>query len=360
MRAFQSFSLIASALLIVGLEFVNALPLNAGTHYCKPKPAGSTQHPFGVSGNCFPSLGFKMPSAAPANMNGWWCDPSTEYAFVGFSYEVTACQSVDQLKTEFKDMRNRFNSRYVRLYGACDRNGFYDDVVEAAWDSGLGVHALIWFGFDGDDKWIGRRDALFSSLFNNPKAKFVTRVVQFGSEPLFDSVMDPNQLASSVLAAKASLKGLGIPVTVSEMAYGYQKDGGAQNVLDATDSINIHMLPFFAGDASTAKNSWPIVMRDLQWFIDHANGKKLYLDENGWPSTTYPGVQANSAAAVPDVNNEGDYFNLLDSKCEFFKTVPGGGVGWFAHLYSDNQEPGYGVYGTNGQMKFQFSPRTSC
>jgi hypothetical protein len=53
-------------------------------------------------------------------------------------------QSLQQLKNEFADIRNTFHSRYVRLYGACDRNQFYDDVIEAAWDNTLGVHALIW------------------------------------------------------------------------------------------------------------------------------------------------------------------------------------------------------------------------
>lgn len=33
-------------------------------------------------------------------------------------------QSLDQLTREFQDIRQRFNSRYVRLYGACDREGF--------------------------------------------------------------------------------------------------------------------------------------------------------------------------------------------------------------------------------------------
>ena len=42
--------------------------------------------------SCFPALDFQMPLVLPENnTDGWWCDPSTEYAFVGFSYEVTAC-----------------------------------------------------------------------------------------------------------------------------------------------------------------------------------------------------------------------------------------------------------------------------
>lgn len=142
-----------------------------------------------------------------------------------------------------------------------------DTVVEAAWKNGLGIHALVWFGFDGDDKWKARRDALFSSLHSNPKAKFVTRVVQFGSEPLYDYVLSPDDLASQVTQAKATLADLGIPVTVSDMAYGYQEQGGAPQVLAAIDLIDAHMLPFFSSSASTCKSFlphfWHILMENL-------------------------------------------------------------------------------------------------
>jgi len=107
------------------------------------------------------------------------------------------------------------------------------------------------FGFTGGNQWKTRRDSLFATLHSNPMAKFVTRVVQFGSEPLYDHVLSPADLTAQVLAAKVNLSDIGIPVTVSELAYGYQSNGGAQNVLDAIDSINIHMLPFFARSATT-------------------------------------------------------------------------------------------------------------
>ena len=84
-----------------------------------------------------------MPSTVPTTLDNWWCDYSSEYAFVGFSYEVTACtisltsstplwlistnrpgQSVAELQNDFINIRNTFNGRYVRIYGFCDRNGF--------------------------------------------------------------------------------------------------------------------------------------------------------------------------------------------------------------------------------------------
>lgn len=119
--------------------------------------------------------------------------------------------------------------------------------------------------------------------------------MQFGSEPLFDDVLPHKQLAQQVLAAKKNLSDINIPVTVSELAYGYQEREGSQDVLDAIDSINVHMLPFFAQTATTGKTSvhshtqilivflgskaWPLVQADLQYFIDNGKGKKMYLDE---------------------------------------------------------------------------------
>jgi len=40
--------------------------------------------------------------------------------------------------------------------------------------------------------------------------------------------------------------------------------------------------------------------------------------------------------------------------------MTGGGIGWFAHIYSEEQEPGYGVVDGNLKLKFPFQPRTSC
>jgi len=35
-------------------------------------------------------------------------------------------------------------------------------------------------------------------------------------------------------------------------------------------------------------------------------------------------------------------------------------IGWFAHIYTDSQEPGYGIYTAAGKLKFPFSPKTVC
>lgn len=41
-----------------------------------------------------------------------------------YPFLVSSGQSLAQLQTDFANMRKTFNSRYVRLYGACDNEGF--------------------------------------------------------------------------------------------------------------------------------------------------------------------------------------------------------------------------------------------
>ena len=82
--------------------------------------------------------------------------------------------------------------------------------------------------------------------------------------------------------------------------------------------------------------------------------------QNGWPSVTSSSVEPTSDTAVASISSEQQYFTLLDDHCTDLKTVVSGGIGWFAHIYSDLQEPGYGIYNTAGKLKFPFAPRTSC
>ena len=117
-------------------------PRKISRRSCRPSlPAMTTS-------SCFPAYGFQMPSEVPDSLDGWWCNPADEYAFLGFSYEITLCvfhthpvpppppellglctspfpgPSLSQLQKDFADIRNTFNGRYVRIYGVCDNPGF--------------------------------------------------------------------------------------------------------------------------------------------------------------------------------------------------------------------------------------------
>jgi hypothetical protein len=55
-----------------------------------------------TASSCFPALDFAMPSRPPANLNNWWCEITDEYAFLGFSYEVEACESIFALVSRLR------------------------------------------------------------------------------------------------------------------------------------------------------------------------------------------------------------------------------------------------------------------
>lgn len=133
---------------------------------------------------CFPSLGFVMPDVLPPDNTEWWCDPATEYAFLGFSYEITDCEHIFlpaiysgvltevshrpwcrpesraaerrlpryPAKVQFalhpavRLLRQRgllVSARFLCAYGGAEwLLGRSNDVVSAAWDNGTSTHLL--------------------------------------------------------------------------------------------------------------------------------------------------------------------------------------------------------------------------
>ena len=68
---------LVTVLSLVGLSFAS--------------PMGKLGIESGPCASCFPALDFRMPRFTPETTADWWCDMSSEYAFVGISYEVTSC-----------------------------------------------------------------------------------------------------------------------------------------------------------------------------------------------------------------------------------------------------------------------------
>jgi len=314
------------------------------------------------AGVCFPALGFVppvgVPTKTPAN---WWCLDSNEAGFFGFSYDIGACQSKATLTADFTRMRTKFRSRFVRLYSACDNVGFMDNVISAAYGAGIGVYALIWFGFDGTSEWKGRRDALIKTVKTNKLAPYVIKSIDVGSEPLYDWVLTPTDLAAQVVYVKAQVKPYGIKVGISEMQYGYTVQGDSSAVLKAIDYVHAHQLPFFDQKATNGAAAWSSVLTSTKWFLQKTNGtKKIIFSQTGWPTNTntWP---ANSPKAVASVASSQQYATLLDQKCEELKALVGGdGVGWFWQIWKDAQLDGWGLLDWNENPKFNFAPRTAC
>ena len=88
-------------------------PLPSSSPIPSPSPLPSPSTSSNSSASCFPAVGFAMPSSVPQDVNGWWCDMNTEYAFMGFSYAVNSCEH-DSFRFQFK-----FNPDIVLLCRTC-------------------------------------------------------------------------------------------------------------------------------------------------------------------------------------------------------------------------------------------------
>ncbi|KDQ20406.1 glycoside hydrolase family 17 protein [Botryobasidium botryosum FD-172 SS1] len=314
---------------------------------------------------CFPALGFTAPSGKPSTkLSDWWCKEDDEHGFLGFSYAVNACPSQAQMKSDFTRMRKDFNARYVRIYSACDTKGFYDQVVNAAYESNLGVFAMVWFGFDGGNEWKTRQSALLSTIETNSLAPYTIRSFDMGSETLFDHDVSVKELAQQIKNVKAAVEKYGIVVSTSDMQYSYVapgNEGAPKDILSVVDQVHDHVLPFFDQDAKDGSNAWRSVLNSVDWFLQNTNNtKKIILTQTGWPSNTNV-WKANSKTAVASVKSEQDYYSLIDSKCsELKKKGPRGGIGWFWQIYEDSMLDGWGILGDDGKPKFKFAPITSC
>ena len=82
----------------------------------------------------------------------------------------------------------------------------------------------------------------------------MTRLVQFGSEPLFDSVLDPPVLGAQVAAAMKNLSKLQIQVDISELAYGWQEVGQSCLIVTYDD----YSLKGFRVNQKVHSKSWAI------------------------------------------------------------------------------------------------------
>lgn len=330
-------------------------PANTGT---QPKTTTNT-------GSCFPSLGFTPPSGTPStSLDDWWCDSKDEAGFLGFSYGVFGCQSKSKLQADFKKMRSTYNTRYVRVYGECpnERADFLDDIIETAYENGMGVLSTVWLGWDASDKsWKTRLSHIENTIKTNPLAPYVIRTVDVGSEPLLDQPISPNELLSLLKSVKAITSPKGIKAGISEMRYSYGKIDSslAKEIFSTADYVHAHELSFLGGSATTGTAAWKSVSSDLTWFASQAPNKKVLLTQTGWPTNQQEWKSA-SKKVDDSVGGARDYMEMLNDKCADMKEITGSGVGWFWQTWSETDLRGWGLIKSNGQPQFEFKGVTSC
>lgn len=155
--------------------------------------------------------------------------------------------------------------------------------------------------------------------------------------------------------------------SLSPVPYGYQSKANAPKVFAAVDVVHGNILPFFSQQASTGNSSdaRKSLLDGYRYLAKQTNyQKKVLFTQTGWPSDAkvWP---PNSKNAIASVRQEARFFRLLDTLAcrQTMRTGPKGGLGWFAHIWTDSMLPGWGILegdGSSGKAKFNFRPRVSC
>ena len=75
--------------------------------------------------------------------------------------------------------------------------------------------------------------------------------------------------------------GLSIPVSISDMAYGWQQAGDTSAVAAAVDFFMINNFPYFAFDAGFGSDatSWNDFTTDMSYFMSISQGKPLLVTQ---------------------------------------------------------------------------------
>jgi len=167
-------------------------------------------------------------------------------------------------------------------------------------------------------------------------------------------------LAAYIVQMKASFRdaGLDIPVSISDMAVGWQSSGNITSMQNAVDFFMINNFPYFNENAQWGgdNDSWADFLVDMQYFESLANGRPLLVTQTGWPSNTIT-FAPNSPDVIATVPSEEAYFKLLDSHCEdYFKTA---NIGWMFRNW-DDAIYGWGALYDNGTEKWPVTARLGC
>ncbi|KAJ7746294.1 glycoside hydrolase [Mycena metata] len=313
------------------------------------------------------------------------------YAWEGFVYDTEPCKTTDEMTADFKHMKSR-GARTVITFDFCGTGAdasYYDDIILAAERAEIFIIPLAWTlpihvinqNYTANDtfliKSVPRILAVTEAVIRNPGPVLAVAV---GDEPLFDDdAGSPDDLAYYInnMRSNFTAAGLDIPISISELAFGWQVSGNITALSDSVDFFMINEFPYFAQNAQAggSNSSWQNLLTDLEYFETLANGRPLLITQvsfrlgnhvvcpselnhfqTGWPSNEDE-FAPNSPAVVASVASEEAYWNLLDRHCEdYFKPK---NIGWMWRAYSDTIE-GWGVIELNGTDKWPWSARLHC
>ncbi|EJD54641.1 hypothetical protein AURDEDRAFT_110201 [Auricularia subglabra TFB-10046 SS5] len=329
---------------------------------CKPK------------GGCFPNGNATLSDSVPSkrSRDDWWCPAETQYGFQGFSYplEVSDCgdysNSFEKIDKDFRRMKEDFGATLVRVYAPeCREKSVWQNLLKAGVKNNVGVIGMVWWGFDDNkpEAWRQTRDSINAVLAEEPLAPYVFHSMAFGSEPIGDGVDGGgDNFVKDMKAWKKELAKYGIPIAMSEdwdrqgrLTQGEGLTDLGQKIKDTSDLLQLHPMPYYhCNDYPGADD----VMNYFTWYIEkliepNFSGKQILITETQWASNGDGWHKRGCGEPGKDIPNFKKFWNVWQNNCEYWKEHK---VGWFAHTFTDEQEPSFGILDNNGNPKMDFMP----
>jgi exo-beta-1,3-glucanase (GH17 family) len=166
-------------------------------------------------------------------------------------------------------------------------------------------------------------------------APYVFHSVDFGSEPVGDSVDDgPDQLASDLADFKQKMNSYGVPVGISEdwdRPGTMSTDDGqglgpiGTKIKAASDYVHAHIMPFYHGNMNEDE-TWDYISGQVQWLRQTVDMPTM-ITETQW--AWGPNFHYEDHVDV-GVDQYTAYWKKYDDECEFLKA---NGIGWFIHTW---------------------------
>ncbi|KAH8114915.1 glycoside hydrolase [Phellopilus nigrolimitatus] len=297
------------------------------------------------------------------------------YAFEGFVYALDVHENTGRISPSFSTLVRDFQAmvakgaRNVITFDICGDGSdasYYEQVIDAAGNVGINIIPLVWTLLNPGDNFttvdIPRINALTQAVINKPDPVLAVALGTHGSSPLYDNDFgSANNLAKYVRQMKSTFAAAGlsdIPVSISELAYGWQISDNITAAVDAVDFFMINNFPYFAFNAQSggSATSWNDFTNDTTYYKSIAQGKPLLVTQTGWPSNEDQ-YAPNSPDVVASVPSEKAYWNLLDSHCEDFFKV--NNIGWMWRSWDDTIA-GWGVTSSHEKAKWNFKARKAC
>jgi len=337
------------------------------TKKCPTKSSNSSNAPVANVENA-PSASSSAPAPSASSSQSRLEKIQSMYAFAGYVYDLEDCISTSQMKSDFKTIASK-NARTVITFGYCpsqDTQSDYENVIQAAEDANLNIIMLVATLISSSNTLYGgdipRANHIAQAIINKPNNVLA---LAMGDEPLYDNDFgSPQALANEINSIKGTFKsaGLDIPISISDMAFGWQQAGQTKSssvVAQAVDFFMVNTFPYFSQSASWGgdSNAWSAFTSDISFFEGLADGRPILVTQTGWPSNEEE-FSPNSNSVDASTSSEQAYWELLDGHCEdFFKSK---NIAWMWRDWNDSIE-GWGVLDASGNFKFNVDGvKTSC